>query len=425
MTTLRWWDTVIAGSLLVMGVIAALDPDFAGPALVGALVTLAAIGLAYVTFGRRALRQAAEYARPASAENRPDGDSAGRFPATVSADHPDSPVGGGAQTAFRVVIIVGSGLAAAFNPNLATLQAIGFPLIWVLSVSFLSSVALSALLAVVVAAGLTVSLGGGLGDLLQAGAIEAISFVFAVALGAWITRISREGNTQRLLLAELTAAQDELAMLHRDAGGTSERERLAREIHDTIAQSLTSLVMLAQRARTELGANSAAGASIDLIEDTARQALTEARTLVAAMSPVRVDDSTLAETVGRLAERFGRETGIQIDALVSVAGLDRELEVVLLRCAQEGLANVRKHSRAGTASVSIDRSGGDATLTVRDDGRGLGGYTAERENGFGLSGMRDRVGLVGGSLSITNGEPRGTVLRVSVPLRADARGSGS
>jgi len=208
-----------------------------------------------------------------------------------------------------------------------------------------------------------------------------------------------------------------------DAGGAIERERLAREIHDTIAQSLTSLVMLAQRAHTELGADSAAGASVDLIEDTARQALTEARALVAAMSPVRVNDSTLAETVGRLAERFGRETGIQVDAAVTVVGLDRELEVVLLRCAQEGLANVRKHSRAGAASVCIDRSGGDATLTVRDDGRGLGGHSAERENGFGLSGMRDRVGLVGGSLSITNGVPRGTVLRVSVPLRVDARRS--
>lgn len=401
MTTLRWWDTAIAGSLLVMAVISALDPDFVDPGRAGSLITLAAIGLCYLAFGRRGLRQAAARAMPA---------------------HSGVPAGTGAQTAFRIAIIVGSGVAAAFNPNLATLQAIGFPVLWVLTEGFLASVALSGLLAVMVAAGLTVSLGGSPGDLMQAGAVETISFVFAVALGAWITRISHDGNTQRRLLAELTAAQDELATLHRDAGGASERERLAREIHDTIAQSLTSLVMLAQRTRTELGADSAAAAaSVDLIEDTARQALTEARTLVAAMSPVRANDSPLADTLGRLAERFARETGIQVDAAVTVAGLDRELEVVLLRCAQEGLANVRKHSRAGAASVCIERNGDDVTLTVSDDGRGLGGYDPERENGFGLSGMRDRVGLVGGSLSITGGDPRGTVLRVSVPVRADAR----
>ncbi|MBG6056750.1 signal transduction histidine kinase [Cryobacterium sp. MP_M5] len=407
MTTLRWWDTAIAGSLLVMAVISALDPDFVDPGRAGSLITLAAIGLCYLAFGRRGLRQAAARATPAH------GGVAARG---------GVPAGTGAQTAFRIAIIVGSGVAAAFNPNLATLQAIGFPVLWVLTEGFLASVALSGLLAVMVAAGLTVSLGGSPGDLLQAGAVETISFVFAVALGAWITRISQDGNTQRRLLAELTAAQDELAVLHRDAGGASERERLAREIHDTIAQSLTSLVMLAQRTRAELGADSgAAGASVDLIEDTARQALTEARTLVAAMSPVRANDSPLADTLGRLAERFARETGIQVDATVTVAGLDRELEVVLLRCAQEGLANVRKHSRAGAASVCIERNGDDVTLTVSDDGRGLGGYAPERENGFGLSGMRDRVGLVGGSLSITDGDPRGTVLRVSVPVPADAR----
>ncbi len=401
MTTLRWWDTAIAGSLLVMAVISALDPDFVDPGRAGSLITLAAIGLCYLAFGRLGLRQAAARAAPV---------------------HDGVPAGTGAQTAFRIAIIVGSGVAAAFNPNLATLQAISFPVLWVLTEGFLASVALSGLLAVTVAAGLTVSLGGGPGDLLQAGAVEMISFVFAVALGAWITRISHDGNTQRRLLAELTAAQDELATLHRDAGGASERERLAREIHDTIAQSLTSLVMLAQRTRTELGAGSAAAAaSVDLIEDTARQALTEARTLVAAMSPVRANDSPLADTLGRLAERFARETGIQVDAAVTVAGLDRELEVVLLRCAQEGLANVRKHSRAGAASMCIERNGDDVTLTVSDDGRGLGGYAPERENGFGLSGMRDRVGLVGGSLSIIGGDPRGTVLRVSVPVRAGAR----
>ena len=405
MTTVRWWDVAVGGSLLLMGVLAASDTYRYGHELgrIGALATLAAIGVGYLWFGRRAI-------------DCPSGRAA---------------QSGLAATVFRGVLIVGVGVAAAFNPSLATLQAIAFPLLWTLTDSFLVSVVLSALLAASAAAGLWLGIGGTASALGQAAATEGISFVFAIAMGAWITRIARDGATQRRLYEELSVAQDELAALHRDAGSAAERERLAREIHDTIAQSLTSLVMLAQRAGNELGPDSGARPTVELIEDTARQALTEARTLVAAMSPVRVGDSTLAETLRRLAARFERETGIQV--LVSVAapgpdgldGLDRENEVVLLRCAQEGLANVRKHSRAGAASVRLERVGTDAVLTVTDDGRGLGAYAPAHENGFGLSGMRDRLALVGGGLTVGAGERGGTVLRVSVPAAGAEPGSGA
>ena len=140
----------------------------------------------------------------------------------------------------------------------------------------------------------------------------------------------------------------------------------------------------------------------------------------------------------RLAERFERETGIQVDMTVATRELDREIEVVLLRCTQEGLANVRKHSRAGTASVSIalvgdddsghddsgdddsgddDSTGKSVTLTVLDNGRGLGSYSPDAATGFGLSGMRDRVGLVGGDLRVGAGVAgTGTELRINIPL---------
>jgi signal transduction histidine kinase len=258
---------------------------------------------------------------------------------------------------------------------------------------------------------------------LQATAIETISFVFTLAMGTWISRIADAGARQRRLLQELTAAQDELAALHREAGSTSEREHLAREIHDTIAQSLTSLVMLAQRTRAQLtalpGDTSAVADSVDLIESTGRDALTEARALVASMAPVQVGDADLAHTVARLAERFGRETGIRVSVDLEGADqqLDRALEVVLLRCAQEGLANVRKHSGAGSAAVAIRGTATQVILTVTDDGRGLGDYHPDVENGFGLSGMRDRVALVGGRLDVATGPNGiGTVLRVALPL---------
>ncbi|GAB3118860.1 sensor histidine kinase [Glaciibacter psychrotolerans] len=411
MTTKHWWSLAFAGTLLLLAAVALLADAPSASSAAGALITLAVIGAGYAAFGHRAFA---------------------------------SPV---ASVAFRILVIVGTGVAVYFLPNMATLQALIFPLLWVLSGSTLLAIVQSGLLALTVGIGFYLGLGGGPEILLQAVAIEGVSLLFAIVLGLWITRIDQDGQRHKQLLQELTAAQDELAALHRDAGSSTERERLAREIHDTIAQSLTSLVMLAQRADTELASipaaevvagdgpegRAAGGAegratggvvhglvaaqlSVGLIEETACDALTEARALVTAMSPVRVGDSTLAETVGRLSARFMQETGIRVDVAVQPGDLDRELEVVMLRCIQEGLANVRKHSRASVASVSLTSANGELAVEVRDNGRGLGVYSAESTTGYGLAGMRDRVDLVGGRLNVADGAAGGTVLRVSVPV---------
>ena len=408
MNARRWWDLIVAGSLLVLVVIT-LDEGGTGPGeRAGALVSLAAIGLAYLGWGRRMLKPGNPSANP--------GDS--------GFDHDAFP---GSARLFQATLILAGGAATAFDPSLATLQTLAFPILWALATSFSHAVLLSALLAVSTGLGLWVGMDRTADAALQATAIETISFVFTLAMGTWITRIAEAGARHRRLLQELTAAQDELAAMHRDAGGTSERERLAREIHDTIAQSLTSLVMLAQRARTELarlpGDTAAVADSVDLIESTGRDALTEARALVASMAPVSVGDADLAHTVARLADRFGRETGVLVT--VDVPGLDgafggtldRALEVVLLRCTQEGLANVRKHSGARAVGILIRRSAEEIMLTIADDGRGLGDYSPDKENGFGLSGMRDRVALVGGRLEVAAGQGgTGTELRVTLPL---------
>ncbi|TFD85467.1 sensor histidine kinase [Cryobacterium lactosi] len=405
MNARRWWDLIVVGSLLVL-VLITLDGTASGPAAhVGAVLALATIGLAYLVWGRRMLRSP-----NASGSAGDSGFDLVAFPVSARL--------------FQVTLIVACGAAAAFDPSLATAQTLAFPILWALAPSFSGAVVLSALLAFSAGLGLWVGMGRTSDAAVQAAAIESISFVFALAMGTWITRIADAGTAQRRLVEKLTAAQEELAVLHRDAGSSAERERLAREIHDTIAQSLTSLVMLTQRGRSELAAlpgdTSAVADSLDLIESTGREALTEARALVASMSPVRAADGDLAHTVTRLAERFERETGIQVtlglDGLGGAGTLDRALEVVLLRCAQEGLANVRKHSRADVARITIDRTADEVTLTVADNGQGLGGYRPESENGFGLAGMRDRVGLVGGRLEAADATTgTGTVLRVMLP----------
>ena len=406
MNAQRWWDLIVTGSLTVL-VLITIGYGAPPEEFVGGLLSLAAIGLAYLVWGRRMLSTGNA---PTDAGN--SGFDRWTFPASARL--------------FQATLIVAGGTAAAFG--LATVQALAFPILWVLADTFAGAVALSALLSLSAGVGLWFG-GGRTGEAaFQATVIEAISFVFALAMGAWISRIADAGAAQRRLLEKLTAAQDELALLHRDAGGASERERLAREIHDTIAQSLTSLVMLAQRTRSELAAlpvdTSAVADTVDLIEATGRDALTEARALVASMAPMQVGDGGLAHTLTRLAERFDRETGIRVSVdlagLGPGAALDRALEVVLLRCAQEGLANVRKHSRADAADIAVVRSPLLVTLTVSDNGRGLGDYSPESENGFGLAGMRDRVALVGGRLEVCDGAAGGTVLRVAVPAPADA-----
>jgi signal transduction histidine kinase len=397
MNARRWWDLIVAGSLIVLAAIALDGSDTHAVSAAGAVLSLAAVGATYIVWGRRMLRP-----RPVPGGRGESGFDHVRYP--------------GSARMVRITLIVGCGVATAFDPSMATLQTLAFPLIWALADSFRHAILLSAALTVVTGLGLWISGGRTPDAAAQAVAIETISFVFALAMGTWITRIATAGAEQRRLVEKLTLAQDELALLHRDAGSASERERLAREIHDTIAQSLTSLVMLAQRTRRELDAlpvdTSVAADSVDLIEATGRDALAEARALVASMAPAREGDGDLAHTLTRLAERFERETGIQVhldlDGLVNARDstapvLDRALEVVLLRCAQEGLANVRKHSRAGAARIGIERTCRDIVLTVADNGRGLGDYTPDTEHGFGLAGMRDRLALVGGSLEVATG----------------------
>ncbi|WP_181397080.1 sensor histidine kinase [Cryobacterium arcticum] len=432
MNARRWWDLIVAGSLTVLAAIALEGSDTHIVSATGAVLSLAAVGVAYIIWGRRMLRP-----RPVPGDRGSSG-----------FDHVTYP---GSARMLRITLIVGCGVATAFDPSMATLQTLAFPLIWALADSFRHAILLSAALTVVTGLGLWVNGGRTPDAAAQAVAIETISFVFALAMGTWITRIATAGAEQRRLVEKLTLAQDELALLHRDAGSASERERLAREIHDTIAQSLTSLVMLAQRTRRELDAlpvdTSVAADSVDLIEATGRDALAEARALVASMAPPRVGDGDLAHTLTRLAERFERETRIQVHLDLDGLGnagtsaapvLDRALEVVLLRCVQEGLANVRKHSRAGTARIGIERTGRDIVLTVADNGRGLGDYTPTTEQGFGLAGMRDRLALVGGSLevatdatpprtgSIAVGEtPSGTGPIADVAAEATADGHGT
>ena len=381
----KWWDVTVAATAVVVGITVIYTSD--GFRLWGALVSLALLCVAYYVFGRR-LVEAAE-----------------RVPAPTSM---------APSLTFQTLLALLVGAGAAFEPNIVTAQVVVFPLIWVVSLSTRQAVLANIGAAVVMAAGFGIGLGESRDGAIQALFVGSLSLAFSLALGLWITSISRYGEERDRLLAELRATQGELELMSRDAGATSERERIAREIHDTIAQSLTSVVMLAQRARIE---QPTPDSTLELIESTARDALGEARALVTANAGLPASDASLSDTVARLGERFSRETGVTVTTQVSLRELPRTLEVVLLRCVQEGLANVRKHAAAQAASVLIESSETGVSLRVQDDGRGLSGYTPEGGGGFGLTGMRDRVGLVGGTLTVTDAvSASGTLLTVTIPL---------
>ena len=319
---------------------------------------------------------------------------------------------------FAALLILLSGVGTAISPGMATVQAIAFPLLWRCARATRDAVVLNVLLAASVGTGYVVRLGGTPSAFAQAAVIEVISLAGSFAIGFWITRISVESAARERLLDELSATQSQLAVVSRDAGVLSERERLAREIHDTIAQDLTGLVLLAQRTRRELiGGSPTVGETIDLLEESARSALAETRALVAASAPVALAEGGIAAALERLGERFGRETGIAVHIAAHTAlPLDRDTEVVLLRCAQEGLANVRKHSGAAAASVSLRLDDAAVTLVVSDDGRGFD--AAAPRSGYGLDGLRDRLALGGGSFHIETSPGSGTVLTASLPLVA-------
>jgi signal transduction histidine kinase len=240
-----------------------------------------------------------------------------------------------------------------------------------------------------------------------------VGMVISIVMGTLINRTINETLQRGALIEQLEASRAEVARLSHEAGTAAERARLAREIHDTLAQGFTSIVTLLQAVESELdGEQPKVRGHLALAVRTARDNLAEARALVAALTPSALDSGSLEDAVQRLAQRLGEEAGIAATyrTVGPPGGLPTAVEVVLLRAAQEALANVRKHSRAANVTVTLRYAKDAVTLSVVDDGVGI---TAPE--GFGLCGMRARAEQVSGTL-VVNGLPgKGTRLELEVP----------
>ncbi|WP_344744694.1 sensor histidine kinase [Streptosporangium vulgare] len=246
--------------------------------------------------------------------------------------------------------------------------------------------------------------------------VATIVIFFSTIFGIWMERITRQSEERAALIEELESSRAKVSRLSAERGAQAERERLAGEIHDTLAQGFTSIIMLIQAAEAQPDPSR----HLALAVQTARENLTEARLLVTTLSPAPLDGSTLDEALRRLTNRLGEETGLSggFEVRGESRPLSAPVEVVLVRAAQEGLANVRKHAAAESVTVSIAYRDGSVRLEVRDDGRGFephGGQGCQGCQGYGLRGMRARVEQVGGTLTVAGLPGGGAALEVVVP----------
>ncbi|HEY7523160.1 MAG TPA: sensor histidine kinase, partial [Candidatus Limnocylindrales bacterium] len=242
-------------------------------------------------------------------------------------------------------------------------------------------------------------------------------------------RIAEQNEERRQALVRLEAAMVENAGLHaqlltqaREAGILDERARMAREIHDTIAQGLIGIVTQLEAADQAHDRAADRDRYLANAARLARESLTEARRSVEASMPAALQAGTLADALGGVARDWSQVNTIPVDVKVTgdVIALHPEIEVALLRTAQEALANVARHANASRAVMTLSFMGDVVTLDVCDDGVGfvVDEARAAAGYGFGLTGMRQRVARVAGSVAIESEPGGGTAVSARVPAIA-------
>lgn len=307
---------------------------------------------------------------------------------------------------YLVVMTACVGAVAWSNPGALFLLFIVYPQVWFLVEQARPGAVWTALIFSSSTAGVVVAVVQMHHRVFGAISSQLLGVAFSLVIGIWTAQVLEHNRRQSVLIADLERAQSELATAHHERGVLAERERVARDVHDTLAQGYTSIVMLAQTAAASAD-RSVTQERLALIEEVARDNLQEARTLVGALSPVEIDGTTLREALTHLVDRFARETGtgvtLHLDA--DTTGLTRADEVVLLRAAQEALSNARRHAAATAVSLRLERAGHEIAVRVTDDGIG---FVPPTPSGSGLAGLRRRLEQAGGSLEVESELGSGT-----------------
>jgi signal transduction histidine kinase len=253
----------------------------------------------------------------------------------------------------------------------------------------------------------------------------AVAFILSVAI------VRQERARQRILALydQLRVAHDQLQALHREvrnAAVTEERNRLAREIHDSLAHYLT-VANVQLEAAEKLGTERAE-AALEHVRRARRltlECLQDVRRSVAAMRAATLEELAIEPSIRRLVVEFAESTGLNVRLAFNIsnsAALSPDLAQTLYRAIQEGLTNIHKHARASGVDLRLFGSNESLVLEIQDDGVGTT-VTANGHHpyasGYGLVGLRERVALLDGTLSFGASPGGGSCLRVTLPVRSD------
>lgn len=370
----RYWELAFAGVLVATCVVVGGTHDVSIPGRVAAIALLSAQVPGYLLVGRSLLARESSWQR---------------------------------QSGYLLLLL------ALFLPASALVPAAGFalfalaPLCYMITHPAIASIMVVALNIVPIVSIIVNSAATGWALVAQIVAVAAaamLSFTF----GMWIYRIVLQSRERADLVERLAATRAELAEVSRHAGVLEERRRMARDIHDTLAQGFSGIAMLLQAAEAEPDGERR---YLRLAQRAARTNLDDARALVAGSLDLVEMVEALREAVDRLAE----ETSIAADFAVTGTGrrLEPRLELATLRVLQESLANVRKHAAADRVEVELAYLPRALRLRVRDDGRGFD--AAAVEAGHGLAGMRERIAELDGRFTLDTAPGAGATVTVELP----------
>ncbi|MFJ3488362.1 sensor histidine kinase [Leifsonia aquatica] len=254
------------------------------------------------------------------------------------------------------------------------------------------------------------TVGGVVGPLVGAGV--------ALLIGLGYQALAREAAEREALMRELLDTRDQLAVTEHESGVLAERARLAREIHDTLAQGLSSIQLLLHAAERADPDGPGVG-HIRLARETAATGLADARRFIRELAPPDLDDQGLGGALRRLARTQWAAQGLAVEVRVADAvPLPMHVQTALLRIAQGAVANVVQHAHADSAVIELVADADGLRFTVSDDGDGFDLRAAESGDGgatsdsFGLQAARERVQQLGGTLVVESAPGRGTSLTV-------------
>jgi signal transduction histidine kinase len=235
--------------------------------------------------------------------------------------------------------------------------------------------------------------------------------------------IDRAGMTDALREREMRIAELSGHLLHAQE---EERKRISRELHDETGQALMVIRLYLGMLETSITTRTGK-AKIRETLDVVDRTIEGIRRIIARLSPLVLQELGLIAAVRKEAKDLAKSAGVKAKVTVSpeFGRLPAAVEAAFYRVVQEALHNVAKHAGATTATIEMKREGDLVSLLIEDDGVGISAKPTNSRQTFGLAGMRERVGNIGGKMKISSARGKGTRIEVSAPILSNGTGAGS